>query len=127
MGRLTSSRCSYPQSVVGTVWLLGQNVCRPGPVPDMESSISPKGGEEGVKDLLLTIGLDLGALFVILGTISVTGEMAFQQRPHTLTLLYAVKCGSVKRGDRYDFAPSNDHYRRGPYLPGLSGRIALAK
>jgi hypothetical protein len=43
----------------------------------MESSIPPKGGEEGVKDLLLTGGLDLGALFVILCTISFTGKMAF--------------------------------------------------
>ena len=46
---LTSSRYSYPRSVAGTVSLLDQNVCRPAHVPDMESSISPKGGEEGVK------------------------------------------------------------------------------
>ena len=45
----TSSRCSYPRSVAGIVSLLDQNVCRPAHVPDMESSTSPKGGEEGVK------------------------------------------------------------------------------
>jgi hypothetical protein len=33
---LTSSRCSYPRSVVGIVLLLDQNVCRPAHVPDME-------------------------------------------------------------------------------------------
>jgi len=37
--------------------------------------MSSKGGQRGVKNLLLTIGLDLGASFVILRKISFTGEM----------------------------------------------------
>ena len=93
----------------------------------MELSIPPKGGEEGIKDLLLTIGLDLGTLFVILCTIRFTGEMAFSSAAYLGFTLYVVRCGSGEKGDGCAFAPLNDRYRHGPYLPGLSGRTALAK
>jgi hypothetical protein len=68
--------------------------------------MSSKGGQRGVKNLLLTIGLDLGAFFVILARDKPSpGDIALQKAPaHLEFTLPGVECGSSGNTvDRYEF------------------------